>query len=86
MKSFLLIGTLFLAVCVTPSTMMVNSEGKGMRCATTGYGNVIAMSAGQSTHDRCVEDSEKDWVREDPGGSRRNFAGLENQPASYQIC
>jgi hypothetical protein len=59
MKTFLLIGTLFLAVCVTPSTMMVNSEGKGMRCATTGCGNVIAMSAGQSTHDRCVEDMRK---------------------------
>ena len=28
------------------------------------------------------QENEKDRVREDPRGSRRNFAGLENQPAS----
>jgi hypothetical protein len=60
---------------------MVNPEGKGMRCATTGYGNVIAMSTVQSTHVPLRRENEKDRVREDPGGSRRNFAGLETNPS-----
>lgn len=34
---------------------MVNLERKEMRCTTTGYGNVIAMSAAEFTYDRCVE-------------------------------
>ena len=58
-QTFLLIDTLFLAGSVTPPTIMVNPEGKGMRCATTGYGNVIAISAAQSTHDRCIEKMRK---------------------------
>jgi hypothetical protein len=48
--------------CVTPSTMMVNREGKVVRCATTGYGygvaGAIAMSVAQQSHDRCVRDAQ----------------------------
>ena len=63
-KSIVLIISLSgLAGCVTPSTVLMNSQGQGYRCATTGYGygiaGAIAMSAAQSTHDRCVEDMER---------------------------
>lgn len=48
--------------CVTPSTMMVNREGKVVRCATAGYGygvaGAIAMSTAQQSHDRCVKDAQ----------------------------
>jgi membrane-associated protease RseP (regulator of RpoE activity) len=48
--------------CVTPSTIMVNREGKVVRCATTGYGygvaGAIAMSTAQQSHDRCVKDAQ----------------------------
>jgi hypothetical protein len=48
--------------CVTPSTMMVNREGKVVRCATTGYGygvaGAIAMSTAQQSHDRGVKDAQ----------------------------
>lgn len=51
-----------LSACVTPSTILINREGKGVRCATTGYGygiaGAIAITAAQSTHDQCVRDFE----------------------------
>ena|SRR5690348_11056903 len=60
MKTKLLVTALFLSACVSPSTLMVNREGKGVRCATTGYGygvaGAIAMSAAQQSHNSCVSD------------------------------
>ena len=55
-------GLLLILGCVTPSTLMVNRDGQVMRCATTGYGygiaGAIAMTAAQSSHNRCVKDAE----------------------------
>ena len=59
-------SSLFLLVvagCTTPSTVLVNAEGKAVRCATTGYGyglaGAIAMGAAQSSHDSCVRDMQR---------------------------
>lgn len=47
--------------CVTPSTMMVNREGKVMRCSSYGYGygvmGAIATSTAEQTHAQCVRDA-----------------------------
>jgi hypothetical protein len=47
--------------CVTPSTMLVNSEGNTIRCSSYGYGTgipgAIAMGTAQQMHDTCVNDA-----------------------------
>lgn len=53
----LLLLILPLSACVTPSTMMVNRQGKVMRCAAHGYGNAIAIGTAQQIHDSCVNDA-----------------------------
>jgi membrane-associated protease RseP (regulator of RpoE activity) len=46
-----------IAGCTTPSTMLVNREGKVMRCAAMGYGNLVAIGIADQMHSRCVEDA-----------------------------
>lgn len=46
-----------LAGCVTPSTVLVNREGKVMRCASYGYGNAWAIGAAEGIHSSCVRDA-----------------------------
>jgi membrane-associated protease RseP (regulator of RpoE activity) len=62
-KLFLLLLGLTTIGCVTPSTLLVNREGKVMRCASTGYGygiaGAIAMSTAEATHSRCVSDMKR---------------------------
>jgi len=65
---------------------MVNPEGKGMRCATTGYGNVIAISAAQSTHDRCVEKMRKIGYVKIPEVHVGISPDWKTNPPLYQIC
>jgi len=43
--------------CVTPSTLLVNREGKIMRCAAHGWGNAIAIGTAEQIHDSCVRDA-----------------------------
>lgn len=59
LRSHYLVAALvvLLSACVTPSTVMVNREGKVMRCAAHGYGNAIAIGTAQSIHDSCVNDA-----------------------------
>ena len=49
--------------CVTPSTLLVNREGKVVRCASYGYGygiaGAIAISTAESTHASCVTDMKR---------------------------
>jgi S1-C subfamily serine protease len=64
MELLFLTALLLLSGCVTtPSTMLVNSQGQAMRCATTGYGygiaGAIAISTAGQSHDRCVQDLHK---------------------------
>jgi hypothetical protein len=50
MKTLALLALLITAVgCVTPSTMMVNREGKVVRCATAGYGYGVAGAIAMDT-------------------------------------
>lgn len=50
-----------LSGCISPSMILVNREGKVIRCAFTGYGygiaGAIAMSAAQTAYESCVEDA-----------------------------
>ena len=56
-----ILQALLVSGCVTPSTMMVNREGRLIRCAASGWGygiaGAVAMSAAEQTHDRCVDDA-----------------------------
>lgn len=45
-----------LAGCVTPSTVLIGPDGKGIRCASYGYGYVGATMA-QGIHDSCIRDA-----------------------------
>jgi membrane-associated protease RseP (regulator of RpoE activity) len=49
-----------LAGCATPSTMLVNRQGKVVRCAATGYGygiaGAIAIGTAEASHSKCVSD------------------------------
>jgi PDZ domain-containing protein len=49
------------SACVTPSTMLVNREGKVIRCASYGYGwgvaGAIAIGTAEQMHDSCVRDA-----------------------------
>jgi hypothetical protein len=57
-----------------------------MRCATTGYGNVIAMSAAQSTHDRCVKKMRKIGYVKIPEVHVGISPDWKTNPPLYQIC
>jgi len=39
------------------AVVIVNREGKILRCASTGYGNAIAIGTAQQIHDSCVNDA-----------------------------
>lgn len=54
-----ILSTIALAfiACTTPSTMLVNRDGKTMRCATMGHGTLIAIGTAEQAHDRCVRDA-----------------------------
>ena len=54
----LFIAALFLVGCVSPSTLMVNREGQGMRCASTGWGTGGVLAA-TASHSSCVSDFNK---------------------------
>lgn len=60
---FILLLGLTTIGCVTPSTLLVNREGKVMRCSSTGYGygiaGAIAMSTAEATHSSCVNDMKR---------------------------
>ena len=49
--------TLALTACTTPSTMMVNRDGKVLRCSSYGYGNLVAIGAAEGIHSSCVRDA-----------------------------
>jgi hypothetical protein len=84
MKSFLLIGTLFLAVCVTPSTMMVNSEGKGNAMRYDGL-RECHCNVRRAVHARPLRRGhEKDWVRERSRRFTSEFRRTVKPTASYQ--
>ena len=53
-----LLAVALLDSCATPSTLLVNQEGKVMRCASHGWGYIGAPMAG-SIHDGCVSDFKK---------------------------
>lgn len=58
MGHFLLLAIIMLitlTACATPSTLLVNQEGRVQRCAAHGWGYVGAPMAGM-IHSRCVED------------------------------
>src|SRR5688572_26021690 len=59
MKVVFILSVLFLTACTTPSTMLVNREGKVMRCASYGYGNVPAIAVAGQMHSRCVSDAQR---------------------------
>ena len=47
-----------LTACVSTSTMLINEQGKWMRCASSGGGYVGAPMA-LANHSRCVEEMER---------------------------
>jgi S1-C subfamily serine protease len=53
-----IVTLLLCAGCATPSSLMVNSEGRLYRCAASGWGWIGAPLA-DSIHDRCVSDFKK---------------------------
>ena len=53
----LFLSMLSVCACVTPSTMLVNREGKVTRCSSYGYGNAIAIGTAAQMHDQCVRDA-----------------------------
>lgn len=54
----LFLAALLLTGCVSPSTLLVNQDGNGYRCATTGWGwgGIMAAEAG---HSSCVKDYQR---------------------------
>ena len=65
--------------CTTPSTLLVNRDGKVVRCAATRYGyglaGAIAIGAAQSAHSGCVTDARRLGFAEIPDAS----VGVESQ-------
>ena len=64
MVKFLLLSLVFLAGCVTPSTLMVNGRGQVVRCSAYGYGGLLHLAAAYAIRDQCVEDMKKLGFRE----------------------
>lgn len=56
--ALILVAVLSLAGCVSASTMMVNQDGKWVRCSASGAGWLGAPMAA-SNHSRCVDDLQK---------------------------
>lgn len=61
MKRIAMFFFLLLMGCVNPSTMLIDRDGRFVRCATTGYGygvaGAIAVTTALQSHNRCVEDA-----------------------------
>ena len=51
-------SAVLMSSCATPSTLLVNEDGKVVRCAAHGYGNIGAPMA-QNIASSCVSDARK---------------------------
>jgi len=58
MKTAIILAVAFLSGCATPSELLVNPQGRVMRCSAAGWGLIGAPLAYQS-FDRCVADLER---------------------------
>jgi S1-C subfamily serine protease len=73
------------SACVSPSTLLVNRDGRVIRCATTGYGygvaGAIAIGAAQSAHNACVRDAQRLGFVKLPEA----FAGINFDPKARPL-